>query len=439
MSEWKEYRLEELLDITSSKRIMRDEYTSNGIPFYRSKEIIELNSGNKISTELFISTKRFNDIKEKFGVPQEGDILLTSVGTLGVPYLVNETDHFYFKDGNLTWFKNFSHKINSKFLFYWFLSDIGKQSINYISIGSTQKALTIASLKKLTITLPPIEYQEKICSILSDIDTKITLNTQTNQTLEQIAQAIFKHWFIDFAPVHAKANALASGASPEQAELATMASLSGKTLAEITALQHTAPEAYHQLQQTAQAFPSEFVESEMGLVPKGWEYKFLNEVCKIAYGKKLPTKQLLDQGYPVFGGNGIIGYFDRYLYEQPQTLISCRGAASGKIMYSAPKSFITNNSLIIESNELLDYFYIYEYLKNKDITPYISGSAQPQITISSIEKIKILLPQEFILERYSSLVSNLYNKIYLNNKNNELLAKTRDQLLPKLLNGEVEL
>ncbi|MEE6115915.1 restriction endonuclease subunit S, partial [Avibacterium paragallinarum] len=209
MSEWKEYRLEELLDITSSKRIMRDEYTSNGIPFYRSKEIIELNSGNKISTELFISTKRFNDIKEKFGVPQEGDILLTSVGTLGVPYLVNETDHFYFKDGNLTWFKNFSHKINSKFLFYWFLSDIGKQSINYISIGSTQKALTIASLKKLTITLPPIEYQEKICSILSDIDTKITLNTQTNQTLEQIAQAIFKHWFIDFAPVHAKANALA--------------------------------------------------------------------------------------------------------------------------------------------------------------------------------------------------------------------------------------
>ncbi|AZI13307.1 restriction endonuclease subunit S [Avibacterium paragallinarum] len=181
------------------------------------------------------------------------------------------------------------------------------------------------------------------------------------------------------------------------------------------------------------------MESEMGLVPKGWGYKFLNEVCKIAYGKNLPTKQLLDQGYPVFGGNGIIGYFDRYLYEQPQTLISCRGAASGKIMYSAPKSFITNNSLIIESNELLDYFYIYEYLKNKDITPYISGSAQPQITISSIEKIKILLPQEFILERYSSLVSNLYNKIYLNNKNNELLAKTRDQLLPKLLNGEVEL
>ncbi|QZP15606.1 restriction endonuclease subunit S [Avibacterium paragallinarum] len=322
--------------------------------------------------------------------------------------------------------------------FYFKLKSIIKK-IAISSSGTATKFLTKKILDNYEIDVPNIIEQTKISDFLWGLENKITLNTQTNQTLEQIAQAIFKHWFIDFAPVHAKANALAAGASPEQAELATMASLSGKTLAEITALQHTAPEAYHQLQQTAQAFPSEFVESEMGLVPKGWGYKFLNEVCKIAYGKNLPTKQLLDQGYPVFGGNGIIGYFDRYLYEQPQTLISCRGAASGKIMYSAPKSFITNNSLIIESNELLDYFYIYEYLKNKDITPYISGSAQPQITISSIEKIKILLPQEFILERYSSLVSNLYNKIYLNNKNNELLAKTRDQLLPKLLNGEVEL
>ncbi|MFZ7277837.1 restriction endonuclease subunit S [Avibacterium endocarditidis] len=340
------------------------------------------------------------------------------------------------------WVNNHTHVLKgendyeTKYLYY----ALKQVKISPFITGAVQKKISQKALNSIEVRfLENASDRKKVVDTLDAFDQKITLNTQTNQTLEQIAQAIFKHWFIDFAPVHAKANALASGANPEQAELATMACLSGKTLAEITALQHTAPEAYHQLQQTARAFPSEFVESEMGLVPKGWGYKFLNEVCKIAYGKNLPTKQLLDQGYPVFGGNGIIGYFDRYLYEQPQTLISCRGAASGKIMYSAPKSFITNNSLIIESNELLDYFYIYEYLKNKDITPYISGSAQPQITISSIEKIKILLPQEFILERYSSLVSNLYNKIYLNNKNNELLAKTRDQLLPKLLNGEVEL
>ena len=332
------------------------------------------------------------------------------------------------KDENIAWY-----------LYAFLTSDIFTNYLVKIADGGAYPAFNSSEIENAIIPFPPEEELIKISNWYKTLFFKITLNTQTNQTLEQIAQAIFKHWFIDFAPVHAKANALARGETIEQAELAAMACLSGKTAEKITALKTQDPTAYHQLQQTAAAFPSEFVETEMGEVPKGWGYKFLNEVCKIAYGKNLPTKQLLDQGYPVFGGNGIIGYFDRYLYEQPQTLISCRGAASGKIMYSAPKSFITNNSLIIESNELLDYFYIYEYLKNKDITPYISGSAQPQITISSIEKIKILLPQEFILNRYSSLVSSLYNKIYLNNKNNELLAKTRDQLLPKLLNGEVEL
>lgn len=439
MSEWKEYRLEELLDITSSKRIMRDEYTSNGIPFYRSKEIIELNSGNKISTELFISTKRFNDIKEKFGVPQEGDILLTSVGTLGVPYLVNETDHFYFKDGNLTWFKNFSHKINSKFLFYWFLSDIGKQSINYISIGSTQKALTIASLKKLTITLPPIEYQEKICSILSDIDTKITLNTQTNQTLEQIAQGIFKHWFIDFAPVHAKANALARGETIEQAELAAMACLSGKTAEKITALKTQDPTTYHQLQQTAAAFPSEFVETEMGKVPRGWEVKPINEICSIVYGKGLPKNQLKSSGYPVYGANGVIGYYDQYLYKTRQVLIGCRGTV-GQVYVSQPYSYITSNSLIIEDTKtILNLYFLELYLKNLDLSVFASGSVQPQITIQNLSRLKIFIPNKEILDLFSSLVEPMYQLTYKNDDEKKTLSEIRDFLLPKLLNGEIEL
>ena len=122
----------------------------------------------------------------------------------------------------------------------------------------------------IKIKIPKLQKdREKIGEYLSTFDQKIELNTQTNQTLEQIAQAIFKHWFIDFAPVHAKANALARGETIEQAELAAMACLSGKTAEKITALKTQDPTAYHQLQQTAQAFPSEFVESEMGLVPKG--------------------------------------------------------------------------------------------------------------------------------------------------------------------------
>ncbi|MHA1146599.1 MAG: hypothetical protein ACTSRW_17820 [Candidatus Helarchaeota archaeon] len=99
---WKKVKLGEGVDIGSSKRIFYKEYVNKGIPFYRSKEIIEKYIGKNISTGLFITEEKFNEIKEKFGAPKKGDLLLTSVGTLGIPYVVNQYDKFYFKDGNLT-------------------------------------------------------------------------------------------------------------------------------------------------------------------------------------------------------------------------------------------------------------------------------------------------------------------------------------------------
>ncbi len=100
MSKWKEYKLGNLVEIGSSKRIFYKEYVEDGVPFYRSKEIIEKHNSNNISTDLFITEERFEQIKNKFGAPSNGDLLLTSVGTLGIPYLVSSEDRFYFKDGN---------------------------------------------------------------------------------------------------------------------------------------------------------------------------------------------------------------------------------------------------------------------------------------------------------------------------------------------------
>ena len=107
---WQETILQNLCEITSSKRIYAADYQSEGVPFFRGKEIIEKHNGNTgVSTELFISEEKFLEIKRKFGVPQPGDLLLTSVGTLGVPYVVKPSEEFYFKDGNLTWFKYFKN------------------------------------------------------------------------------------------------------------------------------------------------------------------------------------------------------------------------------------------------------------------------------------------------------------------------------------------
>lgn len=106
---WEKRKLGDCCEITSSKRIFYSEYANCGVPFYRSKEIIECNQGQSISEPLYITKQRYNEIKNKFGVPAAGDMLLTSVGTIGIPYIVKGTDEFYFKDGNLTWFRNFTN------------------------------------------------------------------------------------------------------------------------------------------------------------------------------------------------------------------------------------------------------------------------------------------------------------------------------------------
>ena len=181
-SEWREVRLGDICEITSSKRIFAKEYREQGIPFYRGKEIIQKSNGDKISNELFIEVSRYKEIKEKFGIPIFGDILMTAVGTLGVPYIV-QNEEFYFKDGNLVWIKNFN-QIYSEYLYYWFKSDFGQNKINQYNIGSTQKAITIDALNKFEIMLPPLEIQKQIASILSSIDDKIELNNKINDNLQ---------------------------------------------------------------------------------------------------------------------------------------------------------------------------------------------------------------------------------------------------------------
>lgn len=196
MSKWTEYKLENLAEITSSKRIFFSEYVKSGVPFYRSKEIINKFNKQEIQTELFITKEKFEEIKRKFGVPIKDDILLTSVGTLGIPYLVTEKDYFYFKDGNLTWFRNIDKaKVDVSYLYIWLQSRIGKQKLDEISIGSTQAALTIAGLKSIEIYLPELEEQKQIAIMLNSIDTKINLLNSQNKTLENIAITLFRNWF----------------------------------------------------------------------------------------------------------------------------------------------------------------------------------------------------------------------------------------------------
>ncbi len=149
-----------LANITSSKRIFKDDYVDKGIPFYRTKEIVELNKKKPISLKLFISQEKYGEIREKYGVPKKNDILISAVGTLGIPWIVEDDREFYFKDGNLIWIKNIE---NAKPEFVKFMLEEGlKNQKDDLSIGAAYKALTIVGLKKFQIPLPPLLVQEEI-------------------------------------------------------------------------------------------------------------------------------------------------------------------------------------------------------------------------------------------------------------------------------------
>ena len=198
MSEFRTYTLEQLCIVGSSKRVHLSDYVQQGVPFYRSKEVIELSSGKNISEQLFISSEKYSEIKSKFPIPQENDILITAVGTIG-EILVVKDPNFYFKDGNLIWLRNINFDIiDIDYLYYFFKSDFFQKTIKYNNIGAVQKALTIDFLKTVKITLPSLDNQRKLISVLKSIDKKLKINNQINQELEAIAKTLYDYWFVQF-------------------------------------------------------------------------------------------------------------------------------------------------------------------------------------------------------------------------------------------------
>ncbi len=387
MEEWKKYKIGDLCSISSSKRIFAKEYQSSGVPFFRGKEIIEKQKGESISTELYISRSRYDEIKIKYGVPKEGDMLLTSVGTLGIPYIV-KNENFYFKDGNLTWFSAFKG-LNSKFLYYWFLSPIAKNAIEAKAIGSTQKALTIDTLSKFEINLPDIDTQNRIASILSFIDDKIELNRRINDNLEQQAQALFKSWFVDFEPFK-------EGKFVESEK--KVSCIRGADIPEIR-------------QGNRGNMPTRFILNK----------NFLNKALK---AEDLVVE--ISGGSPTQSTGRICQISDTLLKKYDDVVICtnfCR-AIKTKHPYS---QFI---------------YYLWGYLYKRGVMfLYENGTTGiKNLDINGLlEKEIIVIPDENTVHKYTGLC-NLFSQIVQSNGyESERLVKLRDTLLPKLMSGELKI
>ncbi|HHW5575580.1 TPA: restriction endonuclease subunit S [Haemophilus influenzae] len=403
-----------------------------------------------------------SDFKKFQLVPN--DIIMARTCSTGICYLVKKELPAVFNNG-LARIRLKIEKVDPKFIYYVFKSKHFSGYINGISGGtSVQLNMKIGDLLKYQFNLPPLSEQKEIARILSDLDKKIELNTQINQTLEQIAQALFKSWFVDFDPVRAKFQALSDGMSLEQVELAAMQAISGKTPKELTALSQTQPDRYAELAETAKAFPCEMVEVDGVEVPKGWGKTTLSEICEMQNGYAFKSSEWTDSGIPVIKigsiqskiltveGNGFVSEDNlslrsNFVLNDGDIVIGLTGAYVGKVgRMPANKRAMLNQRVakflakqINESETFYSFIYmnvIQEEFKNfVDFTA--QGSAQPNISTKDILKYPLLLANNDVHLAFEKLLKKILDKSIFNSYQNEILSNSRDLLLPKLLNGEV--
>ena len=417
------------------------DYTETGIPVIRVSNFtdnsIDIKDVYHIPKERFSEFQKVNLIKD--------DIVIATVGswptnpssvvgkTIRVPPEANNT----LLNQNAVRIRSLDK--DEQLYFYYVLKD--KSFSDYIistAQGSANQAsITLKSI--LDYDLPNIDSKEKRIKIgktLATYDEKIQLNTQINQTLEQIALAMFKSWFVDFDPVRAKVQALSDGLSLEQAELAAMQAISGKTPEELTALLQAQPDRYAELSETAKAFPCEMVEVDGVEVPKGWEVKRIEEVIKkIPVGKKYSSKTAFSEGLvPILdqGRSGVIGYHNdepgvKASIEDPIIVFANHTCYMRLISYD----FSAIQNVFAFKGKECDVFWVYLATLGKQEFVEYKGHF-PDFLIK-----EIIVPPDELTELFGKYVKESFSKIFIKDRENSSLVKIRDLLLPRLLNGEI--
>ena len=301
--------------------------------------------------------------------------------------------------------------------------------------------------------LPTLSVQKRISKILSDLDDKIHLNNQINQTLESIAQAIFKSWFIDFEPVRAKIAAKQEGKDPE---LAAMCAISGKTQAELDQL---TKEDFAELQATAALFPDELVESELGTVPKGWSVQKIKDFGRVIcgktpsksiaeyYGNDIPFIKIPDMHHDVF----VLDSFEKLsekgsnsqankILPRGSICVSCIATVGKVIITHQPSQTNQQINSIVPDLPIYTYFLYFLMGEKERLFHDLAsgGSATLNMNTSTFSNVDILMPNSKIIEAYDGVVSRIFDEILHNLKLSFLLSDMRDTLLPKLLSGEMD-
>ena len=374
------------------------DYVASGIPFVSASDL----DGRRIdlSGATFISQGAYDRLGN--GKIEQGDILFCLRGSLGKIGLAKGIQKGAIAS-SLVIIRP-KQNVSRDFLYYILSGSTGKTIARELDNGSVQGNLSVRELKQVEIDLPSPQEQKAIAHILGTLDDKIELNRKTNETLEAMAKALFKSWFVDFDPVRAKAEGRSTGLPAEISDL----------------------------------FPDSFEDSELGEIPSGWEVGGLEEFLVLQRGFDLPASQRIKGAYPVVAASGVSGTHNEPMAFAPG-VVTGRSGVLGKVFYIQTDFFPLNTTLWAKEFRLATPIYGYFLLCDIDFAVFNAGSAVPTLNRNHLGSLRFPLPPKALVVSFTDVAVDLMKKkegIVAETSN---LSATRDALLPKLISGEIRI
>jgi len=383
---------------------------SNGVPIIRVNNFrdyrLDLTEVMTVATEVAAKYERTRLLG--------GEVLLTVVGTVGQVAVVPKNLAGHNVARAVAVIHPLPH-VSADWIALCLRSPLAQHLLGSRANTTVQTTINLKDLRALPIPLPPVHERDAITEMVGTLDDRITLLRETNATLEAIAQALFKSWFVDFDPVRAKME----GRAPEGMDEATAA-----------------------------LFPDSFEETELGVVPRGWVYCSLKEVCSIFDSKRVPlsgAERAKRPGpYPYYGAAALMDYVDEYLFDGIYLLTGEDGSVADEqgfpiTQYVWGKFWVNNHAHILQGKAGFSTEHLALALRRVNIQPYITGAVQAKLSQSNMWRINVLNPGQDIAEAFGALIAPLYEEVRANMEQAQTLTTLRDTLLPRLISGQLRL
>ncbi|AFO86751.1 restriction endonuclease subunit S [Phaeobacter inhibens] len=382
----------------------------NGVKFIRGGDVSD---GKIAESELrTISAEVSNQYKRT--ILRGGELLVSLVGNPGEVALV--PSHMAgLNIARQVAMVRLSNQINSKFLMYFLMSPMGRSALGAQAIGSVQSVINLRDLKRVEVPNIERSTQDKIAEILGTLDDKIELNRRMNETLEEMARALFRDWFVEFGPTRRQMAMKEKGIATDPAAI----------------MGHAFPP--EKAATLAPLFPTKL--GDDGL-PEGWETRDLRSALTLNYGKSLTKKARRPGPFNVFGSGGISGTHDTALAKGPSIIVGRKGTV-GSLYWTREDFYAIDTVFYVTSDYPM--VYCHRLLETLGLETMNTDAAVPGLNRDNAYRQEFAFGGDALIHAYAEFVGNLTEKSDANQQENQTLAEMRDLLLPKLMSGEIRL